>query len=504
MVFKRPYGFLIKHFKLIHLILTGLFIYLTKYVSDILGFYNDFRVGIASKYNAEIYLNGNYMIAVILSIIICIVVYLLLKYKDKPRLLYIVLIGFVLGISIMINMAQGGLKTILFGVLDTKTLLLYRDLLKILVVVQYISVGMVLVRGLGFDIKKFDFVKDLHELDIDVSDEEEVELTLGNMNSIKRKLRRRLREFKYYYIENKVFISVIIGIVLLFFIGGFFINKEVINKVYEQGNSFSSDEFKFRVMNSYITRTSYNNEVILKDDYYFVIADISLAARNEKRTFNKANLILEIDNNSYKGENYSKDSFMDLGTPYRKQKIGNAYQYLFIYKVPSSEVNKRMRLVYAGDLKVNLKPVMLDEVKKDKNYKLGDKIDFSKSTLKSGNLVISSFEIKDSFEYAYQYEIDGQLFDSKYMINSVQGIILKLDINSSYPLGLDNYSFLENYAKLCYKVEEKEYTSRAFVNKTPGKHTSGIYVSVDKNVENATDIWFEIQIRNEKYIYKIK
>ena len=46
---------------------------------------------------------------------------------------------------------------------------------------------MVLVRGLGFDIKKFNFVKDLHELDIDVTDEEEVELTLGNTNVAKRK-----------------------------------------------------------------------------------------------------------------------------------------------------------------------------------------------------------------------------------------------------------------------------------------------------------------------------
>lgn len=504
MVFKRPYGFLIRHFKLIHLILTGLFIYLLKYVNDILGFYNDFRAGIASKVDAELYLNNGYVLPVVLSIVICVVVYLLLKYKDKPRFLYIVLIGFVLGVSIMINIVQGGLEVILYEVIDTKTLLLYRDLLKILIVFQYISIGMVLVRGLGFDIKKFNFVKDLHELDIDVTDEEEVELTLGNTNVAKRKLHRRLREFKYYYIENKTFILIVVGIILLFSIVGFVINFEFINKVYDQGESFSSEQFGFRLMNSYITRTSYNNEVLLDDEYYFVIADMNLFSRGEKKVFNKANLILYIGDNSYRSENYTGDKFMDLGTIYRKQKVGSDSSYLFVYKVPSSEANKRMRLVYAGDLKVNLKPVMLDKNNKSKNYKVGDKIDLSKTTFGSGSITISNVEIGESFEYPYQYEIGGKIYDSKYTINSSQGSILKLDISSKYPFGLDDYTFLDTYGTLKYKVDDKEYKVKSFINKTPVSHQEGIYVSVDKNIVDATDIWFDIQIRSERYIYKIK
>lgn len=504
MIFKKPYGFLIKHFKLIHLILTGLFIYLLKYVNDILGFYNDFRAGIVSKVDAELYLNNGYVLPVVLSIVICIIAYLLLRYKDKPRLLYIVLIGFVIGVSIMINIVQDGLEVILYEVMDTKTLLLYRDLLKILIVFQYISIGMVLVRGLGFDIKKFNFVKDLHELDIDVTDEEEVELTLGNTNAVKRKFHRRLREFKYYYIENKAFILIIVGAILLFGISGFVVNKEVINKVYEQGESFSSDEFGFRLNNSYITRTSYNNEVLLEDEYYFVIVDMNLFSRVEKQVFNKANLILYIGDNSYKSENYTGDKFMDLGMIYRKQKVGSASSYLFVYKVPSSEVNKRMRLEYAGDLKVNLKPVMLDKDNKSKNYKIGDKIDLSKTTFKSGSITISNVEIGESFEYPYQYEIGGKIYDSKYTINSSQGVILKLDISSSYPFDLDNYMFLDTYGTLKYKVDDKEYKAKSFINKTPVSCQGGVYVSVDKNIENATEIWFDIQIRSERYIYKIK
>ena len=504
MIFKKPYGFLIKHFKLIHLILTGLFIYLLKYVNDILGFYNDFRAGIVSKVDAELYLNNGYVLPVVLSIVICIIAYLLLKYKDKPRLLYIVLIGFIIGISVMINIVQGGLEVILYEVIDTKSLLLYRDLLKILIVFQYIVIGMVLVRGLGFDIKKFNFVKDLHELDIDVSDEEEVELTLGNTNAVQRKLHRRLREFKYYYLENKTFILIIIGIILLFCISGFVINKEVINKVYSQGENFSSDEFAFNLTNSYITRSSYNNEVLLDDKYYFIIADMSMFSRVGKQVFNKANLILYVGDNSYKSDNYSGDKFMDLGTIYRKQKIGSATNYLFVYKVPSSEIDKRMVLEYAGDLKVKLKPVMLDKDNKEKKYKIGDKIDLSNTTFKSGSITISNMEIGESFLYPYQYEIGGKVYDSKYTINSSQGVILKLDISGSYPFGLDNYAFLDTYSTLKYKIDDKEYVAKSFINKTPGSHQDGIYVSVDRNIESATSIWFDIQIRSDKYIYKIK
>ena len=87
------------------------------------------------------------------------------------------MIIFLIIVASIISISYSGLKAIYTEFLEKKTLLLYRDLLKILIIFQYVSVLMVLVRGLGFDIKKFDFVKDMHELNLDISDEEEVELT---------------------------------------------------------------------------------------------------------------------------------------------------------------------------------------------------------------------------------------------------------------------------------------------------------------------------------------
>ncbi len=58
MVLKKPYGFLIKHFKVIHLILTALYIYLAMHVNQILNYYNNFISNTASKLDAIKYING--------------------------------------------------------------------------------------------------------------------------------------------------------------------------------------------------------------------------------------------------------------------------------------------------------------------------------------------------------------------------------------------------------------------------------------------------------------
>ena len=199
MILRKPYAFLIKHFKLIHLFLTAIYIYLAFYTSSILNYYNNFISGSTGKLNAINYINSYYLIAIILSIIISIIILILMIHKKKPRFLYIILILIYIIIAAILSMSMSGLNTIYFSVLDTQTLRLYRDLLRIILIIQYIIIAITLIRGLGFDIKKFDFVKDLNEMNIEVSDDEEVELTIGNTNTITRKMRRYIREFKYYY-----------------------------------------------------------------------------------------------------------------------------------------------------------------------------------------------------------------------------------------------------------------------------------------------------------------
>lgn len=504
MVFRKPYGFLIKHFKLIHLILTGLYIYLAIKVNSILQYYQHFIVGTVSKLEAINYINSYYLIAVVLAIVICLVIYALMRYKKKPRALYLILIGFTLVVTFMIQYVYGGLNTIYMSILDSKSLLLYRDLLRILVLFQYLAVAVVLVRGLGFDIKKFNFVQDLEDLGMDVSDEEEVELSLGNNQAVGRKVRRNLRELKYYYFENKAFILIIVGIVLLVGLTSWVVKREVVDKEYQQNEVFSTNDFKFQVLNSFVTNRAYDNQKIVYDDTSFVIVRMALSSNGEKRQLNTSNLVLEVNNNSYACEKRYASRFIDLGYAYQDEKIGSGSTYLFIYRVDNKDLEKTMKLVYASYKTVILSPVKLDNEAESKKYKLGNAIDLSKSSFGIGSFKISSFDIKDKFSYPYQYEIDGQLYTNELSISSVRNVILNLKIDSTYPKGMNNYLFLEQYGTLKYKKNDMEYISSAFSDKTPGNYKEGLYLAVDKGVAEATNVWLEIKIRNQVYKYILK
>jgi len=215
MILKKPYAFLIKHFKMIHVILTGLYIYLAFKVSSILNFYNGYIDGSVGKLRAIEYINNTPFIIIGVSFIVCFILFILMRYKKKPKLLYFVLSMLYILVYAVIFMSYNGLNTIYNSVLDTKTLLLYRDFLRIIIVFQYISIIFTTIRAIGFDIKKFNFSEDINSLELDVSDAEEVELVMGvDQHKLTQKFNRSLREVRYYIVENKIFVILLIIILI--------------------------------------------------------------------------------------------------------------------------------------------------------------------------------------------------------------------------------------------------------------------------------------------------
>lgn len=503
MILKKPYGFLIKHFRMIHLILFVLSLYLTIKVNSVLHYYNDFIGESASKLDALNYVSNYYIIAIVFSILICLIVYALMRYKKKPRLLYLLFILLYFGIGVCLQIGYSGLHTIYISVLETKTLRFYRDLLQILVLIQYFSLPFLLIRGLGFDIKKFNFVSDLAELGEDSRDSEEVELTLEGNGVTQRKIHRGIRELKYYYLENKLFIHIILIILVVVGLSTFTIDKEVVNKVYREGENFSSDTFNFQVENSYLTNQDYKDSLIGDLQHTFVVVRLFLSPKGGDGLFNEANLILNVGNNSYSPISRYSGSFKDLGSVYQSQKIKSGSSYLFVYSVLNEETNAKMKLTYADTLNVLLSPVNLEKENKKESLKLGEKLDLSSTVMKSGYLSILSFSVQSSFSYSYQYEVRGEVFDGEYSILSSNGSILKLEMDSSYFDSSSNYDFLANYASLKYKIGEKDYSSD-FYDKTPGDYRKGVYLAVSKDLANADCIWFEVRIRNNTYMYFLK
>ena len=504
MILRKPYGFLIKHFKLIHLILTAIYIYLAIKVNDILRYYNEFIKGTESKLNAIKYVNNYYLIAIIASTIICLIIYALMRYKKKPKLLYVILISLYLAVTILINYSYGGLQAIYISTLSARDLRLYRDLLRIIIVFQYISIFFTLIRGLGFDIKKFNFKEDISELNLDVTDDEEIELTVGNTEGLKRRIRRQLRELKYYYQENKLFISTIIGIIIVITIFILTINKKVINKEYKEGDKITTDKFSFVVLNSYLTNKSYDGSIITNSDTTFLIAKITIISKVGKTELNTSNMILKTSSGSYTINKRYTSFFKDIGTGYKDQIISNQKTYLFIYAIDKNDINKKIQINYASDKKINLSPINIDESSKPSFYKLGENIDLSQTILGSGNFNINKYNINNIFAYSYEYEINGKKYNSKINLISQNKTILYLDLNYLSDRNISIYDFISNYGKIKYKINDIEYSTSPPVNKTPNSAKNSLYLEVDKQIEKASNIWIELTIRNNKYIYTLK
>ena len=95
MILRRPYAFLVRHFRLIHAVLLILMIYISYKFYNVLSFYNGY-IGyelLSNEY--EVYASnflGFFSVIAILAIILLdgILVYLL-KYKRKPVLLYVII-----------------------------------------------------------------------------------------------------------------------------------------------------------------------------------------------------------------------------------------------------------------------------------------------------------------------------------------------------------------------------------------------------------------------------
>ena len=75
------------------------------------------------------------------------------------------------------------------------------------------------LRGLGFDVKKFNFTKDIQELNLTKEDAEEVEIDVSfNTEAVMRGIRKQKREFGYFLKEYRTFIIGILVILYVYFL----------------------------------------------------------------------------------------------------------------------------------------------------------------------------------------------------------------------------------------------------------------------------------------------
>lgn len=359
MILRRPYAFLIKHFRIIHLILFVLFVYIAYKANNILTFFKDY---ISYNGNIEVisteFISYFIFVSVLLIISLSIFIYFLMRYKKKPRLLYIMLIGASLISSVLFIYLYNNIRMLETTVQSAKTIRLFRDISRFNFWILFTSCIPVLVRGLGFDIKKFNFSKDFNDLKLDNEDSEEVEVNFElSSDSIKRKGRKTLRELKYYYLENKFIINIILSIIIVIIILIFPFNRYIVNGDLNEKEVLTTNNFNIKINDSYIS----DRNRISKDNSY-VILKIGIKGKVSKYKLDLDQFVLEGINNKYIPSLKYYYYFSDLGVGYKSNILDmNEYkEYILIYNIKNEDRDNVFKLNYLNSdrkIKLNLETI---------------------------------------------------------------------------------------------------------------------------------------------------
>ncbi len=534
MVFKKPYAFLIKHFKAIHLVIVGLLVYLAFRIFRIVRFFSEFAS--SGYYTSASNIAGSYInlfmyFAVILVLCISIFVYMLMKNKKKDTKLYVGLIAYYIFIFVLLSVSFGILQGLEKDVVDAQVARLYRDLSLLFSLPQYFFIIVTAMRGLGFNLKKFNFQLDLKEMEIEATDDEEIELTVGvETYKAKRTLRRFIREFKYYFLENTFIFICIVSIIGIIVGTGIFMNVNVYNKVYKQNAVFTYKTFNLKVNNSYITNTDFRGNELIKDKYYLVVNMNILNKSTAANALELTDFRLKVNKDNIYPTKSKIEYFADLGTPYKEDKLkgGSDGNYILIFELDKNALRNNYTIdilesinYNVGDIKANYKrvkvvPEDISKVKQMGTFKQQDEISFKDSMLKESSLKITNYNITNVYKYNYDFCINEDCRNSVGIVTpkytkSSNTILLVLD----YELKLDDTTyyyksnksanaFFSQFAKVEYSQKGGETVTLDTENVTPDELKGKVVLQVSSAIRNADNINLVLTIRNKEYIVKIK
>lgn len=353
MILRKPYAFLIKHFKLIHLIISALIIFLITKTNNILNFFKDYSNNNILEVIPSQYINFLIYGSLVLIIGLVLTMLILMRKKDKPLLIYILtIVGYTI-LFVGFIYLEGVINSLQYNILDRKTINLARDITRFMLIGQAIFIIPYIIRTLGFDIKKFDFKKDLQELEIEVTDNEEFELVSPiDTKKIEKAGRKKLRELKYYYIENKLFITIILTIVAVFL--GYKLTTTIasnINLKYNEKETIKLDNFYTLTLDdSYILTKDKNGKTISSNkNKAFLVVKFSInSSYNNAFSLETNKFILKIKKDEYVPDKTYYNYFTNYGIGYKNQKIylNDSKSFILVYVIPKDTKEKNIKLEY--------------------------------------------------------------------------------------------------------------------------------------------------------------
>ena len=505
MIVRKPYAFLIKYFKPIHIAMFVMFGYFIFAIKDIQDYFtnavlNNIMGGIATN---NTYFSFFYVIFAIILLGASISIFFLMKNKKKPHIFYLLATIYSALLIIMAIVFKGYFTAVAkSGSYPTTTIVLYRDLTTVMYYWTYFFVIFSFVRGFGFDIKKFSFDKDKEELNISQEDSAEFVLDINiDKDKIINKTRKYKREWGYIYEDNKtLFKRIGIGLVVIIFVY-IIVNGLIINKTYKMGTYIDAGSFGIKIDKVLLSNKDAYGEV--RDlNYAGVLFTIKTGSKGAY--FDNRFLRLKI-NDEYYYSTQSVNSIMgDLGKVYNNEEIAGekelSYVLLFDYdkEIKANKVSLEILLSNRYH-KINIDYIIQDgKGYKEKSAKLGEEINAL------GGLTINSFAISGS-TVSYKYTDKKCTENCREYTKRVQPNLNEkiLELNVKYEDNATNNKLLDYYVSLEYEINGETYTNKAkqmqlldIANLSDGQR---LYYSIKSEVSTATKKYLVITTRDVKY-----
>ncbi len=514
MIIRKPYAFLIKNFRKIHIFLLILSLFVVYKLIDVSKFVNDFMsLGIYDLFSdpitkhITIFLNISLLLLTIGSLALV----FLLRHKGKPWKLYLMPTITYFALFLVLNMIKNFFRNYTIDVATTD-LRFSRDLLMIFFILQIPAIGIYLMRIFGWDIKKFNFNADKEFLELSEEDREEIEIGLDiDKNTFIRLYKRLVRNIGYVYQEHKTICKSIIGvfIVIVLFIG--YKTIFITHKSYREGDFYSINGYTFRINKTYITDKDFNGKVIERKSK-FIVVDLTIKNNSAPRTIYLENFHIKNSTSDYITTNQTYASeFKDLGDTYestRKLKRDEELNCIIVYKVDKNLSKNKFVLFYQENgnylRKIKLKLNDVSKIEDVVELQVGDSIELNSGN-KSETISIDGVTITDRTDYTTRVKTTlGSTIETKDLVIEGDSRILRIDFASDVWEAKNMIDFLNKYGKLIYKDSEGDEEVVNLVNPiNKSYYGKSIYFKVPVELESSEDVYFDLIVRNKHYKYKL-
>ena len=520
MIFRKPYAFLIKNFKKIHIILLLLCIFIYYKTSQLTGFINEFTKYLS--YDPELepitqYTSLLFYIAVILIIAIVITLIVLLKRKNKPWKSYIILLLTYFAVFLIFSYTQSYFSK---GELATSApARAIHDFLFLATLPQYVSFIVLFIRITGLDLNKFGFKNDQEFLDLEKNDREEFEININiDKEGFKRSYKKVLRLIGYFYEEHKFIMNIVISVAGISLIGYTYYYFGIAHKTIKETKNLNANVYTITINKSYYTNKDKTGNIIEKNSS-FVILNMTIINNSGQRELDSNNFHLVNGNKdiTFSEGMYSKN-FDDIGNSYSNRAFnkGEKRTFAMVFKVDKN-LNKNNFVLYYQQYKnskkqylrkIKLKLIDVSEININPSKKIGKEMTIKFPNGDEENITFEKVVIEDNSEYNIESCDANDICEIKTKTIAADPNYknLKIEFSSDNYEGQNLIDFSSSYGKIKYIDSENIAKEIKIKDSLQNKDYLGkyVYIKVPSEIEKSKDIEIIYTVRNQKYYYKIR